>query len=103
MRRVSFASFDAHTLSIFAKLNIIKFPDLIYFCNWLFIYKHLLRKSLSVFSNVLVLTSNTHEQNTRSASHGLLTKQSCSTSKYGINAFTASAIKSWSFFQKKVF
>ena len=101
IRIISFASFDAHTLPIFAKLNIIKFPDLIYFCNWLFIYKHLLRKSLSVFSNVLVLTSNTHEQNTSSASHGLLTKQSCSTSKYGINAFAAPAIKSWSFFQKR--
>ena len=103
MQIISFASFDAHTLPIFAKLNIIKFPDLIYFCNWLFIYKHLLRKSLSVFSNVLVLTSNTHEQNTRSASHGLLTKPSCSTSKYGTNAFAASAIKLWNVFQKKSF
>ena len=98
---ISFASFDAHTLPIFAKLNIIKFPDLISFCNCLFIYKHFLSKSPSVFSNVFVLRSNTHEKNTRSASHGFLTKPSCSTSKYGINAFAASAIKSWNFFQKR--
>ena len=70
MRIISFAFFDAHTIAIFSKLNTIKFPDLISFCNCLFIYKHFLSKSSSVFSNVLILTSNTHEQNTRSASHG---------------------------------
>ena len=75
-----FTSFDAHTLPILAKLNIIKFPDLISFCNCLFIYKHFLGKSSSVFSNVFILTFNTHEQNTRSASNGLLTKPPCSTS-----------------------
>ena len=97
---ISFASFDPHTLPVFTKLNI-KFPDLISFCNFLFIYKHFLSKSSSVFSNVFILTSNTHEQNTRSASHGLLTKPSCSTPKHGTNAFATSAIKSWNFFQKK--
>ena len=90
---ISFASFDAHTLPIFAKLNAIKFLDLISFCNCLFIYKHFLSKSSSVFSNVFVLTCNTHEHNSRLASHGVLTKPSCSTSKYGTNAFAASAIK----------
>ena len=77
MRIISFASFDAHTLPIFAKLNTIKFPDLISFCNCLFIFKHFLSKSPSVFSNVVILRSNTHEQNIRSVSHGLLTKSSC--------------------------
>ena len=100
MQIISFASFDPHTLPIFTKLNI-KFPDLISFCNCLFIYKHFLSKSSSVLSNVFILTSNTHEQNTRSASHGLLTKPSCNTPKYGTNAFAASAVKSWNFFQKK--
>ena len=32
---ISFASFHAHTLPIFTKLNKIKFPDLISFCNCL--------------------------------------------------------------------
>ena len=100
MQIISFASFDAHTLPIFAKLNIIKFSDLISFCNCLFICKHFLSKSSSVFSYVFILTSKTHEQNTRSASYGLLTKPSCSTSKYGTNAFPASAIKSWNLFKK---
>ena len=101
MRITSFASFDAHTLPMFAKLNIIKFSVLISFCNCLFIYKYFLSKSPSVFSNVFILRSNTHEQSTRPESHGLLTKPSGSTSKYGINAFAASAIKSWNFFQKR--
>ena len=30
---INFASFDAHKLPILVKLNIIKFPDLISFCN----------------------------------------------------------------------
>ena len=98
---INFASFDAQTLPIFAKLNIIKFPDLISFCNCLFIYKYFLSNFSSVFPNVFILASNTDEQNTRSVSHDLLTKPSCSTSKYGTNAFTASAKESWNFFQKK--
>ena len=87
---ISFASFNDYTLPIFAELNIVKCPDLISFCSCLFIYKHFLSKSSSVFSIIFILTSNTHEQKTRLASHGLLTKPSCSTSKYGTNAFAAS-------------
>ena len=49
MRVTGFASFDAHTLLIFAKLNIIKFPDLTSFCNCLFVYKHFLSKFLLSF------------------------------------------------------
>ena len=103
MQIISFASFDAHTLPIFAKLNIIKFPDLISFCNCLFVYKHFLSKFPSVFSNVFILTFNTHEENTRSALHGLLTQPSCSTSKYGINAFCCFSYKIMELFFKKVF
>ena len=47
------------------------------------------------------MTSNNHEQNTRSSSHGLLTKPSCRTSKYDTTAFAASGINPWNFFQKK--
>ena len=46
---ISFASFDAHTLPIFAKLNIIKFPDIIYFSNCLFIAKQIFSVSLPQF------------------------------------------------------
>ena len=91
----------AYTLPIFAKLNIIKFSDLISLCNYLFIFKHFISKPASVFSHVFILASNTHEQNTRFASHGLLTKPTCNTSKYGTNAFAVSAIASWNFFQRE--
>ena len=99
MQIISFAHYHAHTLPIFAKLNIIKFSDLISLCNCLFIYKHFISKPASVFSHVFILASNTHEQNTRLASHGLLTKPRCNTSKYDTNGFAASAIASWNFFQ----
>ena len=101
MQIISFAHCHAHTLPIFAKLNIIKFSDLISLCNCLFIYKHFISKPASVFSHVFILASNTHEQNTRFASHGLLIKPTCNTSKYCTNAFVASAIVSWNFFQKE--
>ena len=101
MRIISFACYDAHTLPIFAELNIIKFSDLISLCNCLlFIYKHFISKAPSVFSHVFILSSNTREQNTRFASHGLLIKPICNTSEYGTNAFVASAIASWNFFKK---
>ena len=92
---------DAHTLPIFAKLNIIKFSDMISLCNCLFIYKHFIRKPASRFSYVFVLAFNTHEQSTRFASYGLLTKLTCNSSKYGTNGFTASAIASRNCFQNK--
>ena len=100
VRIISFVQYDAHILSVFAKLNVIKFSDLISLCNCLFIYKHFLSKAHSVFSHVAILTSNTHKQNTRVASHGLLIKPTCNTSKYGTNAFVASAIASWNFPKK---
>ena len=49
MRIISFAHYDAHTLPIFAKLNIVMFPDLISLCNCLFIFKHFISKPASVF------------------------------------------------------
>ena len=97
---ISVAQYDAHTLPIFAKLNIIKFSDLISLCNCLFIYNIFLVRLLQLF-HVFILASNTHEQNTRFASHGLLIKPRCNTSKYGTNAFVASAIASWNLFQKE--
>ena len=101
MQVISFAQYNAHTLPVFAKLNKIKSSDRILFCNYLFIYKHFISMTPSVFSHVFILATNTHEQNTRFAPHGLLTKPTCNTSKYGTNAFTVSAIASWNFFQKE--
>ena len=49
----------------------------------------------------MFLASNTPEQNTRFASHGLMTKPTCSISKYGTNAFAVSTIASWNFFQEE--
>ena len=51
MQIISFAHYDARTLPIFAKLNIIKFSDLISLCNCLLIYKHFVSKPDSVFSH----------------------------------------------------
>ena len=50
IRIISFTHYDAHTLPIFVKLNIIKLFDLILLCNCLFIFKHFISKPASVFS-----------------------------------------------------
>ena len=101
MRLISFAHYDAPTLPIFTKLNIIKFSDLISLYNCLFIYKHFISKPASVLSHVFILASNTHEQNPRFASHDLLTKPTCNTLTYSTNGFADSAITTWIFFQNK--
>ena len=101
MQIISFTHYDAHTLPIFTKLNIIKFSDPISLHNCLFIYKHFISKPASVFSHVFILASNTHEQNTRFGSHGLLAKPTCNTSNYGTNGCAISAIASRNFFQNK--
>ena len=88
-------------IPIFAKLNIVKFSDQISLCNCSFIFKHFISKPALIFSHVFILAPNTHEQSTRFASHGLLAKPTCNTSKHGTNSFAASAIASWNFFQNK--
>ena len=65
-----------------------------------FRYKYVTRL-LQIF-HVFILASNTHKQNTRFASPGLLIKPACNTSKYGTNAFIASAIASWKFSLKDI-
>ena len=69
VRIISFAQYDAHTLPIFAKFNIIKFSDLISLCNCLLIYKHLFSKAPSAFSHVFILASNTHVRKTLDLHH----------------------------------
>ena len=101
MQKISFASFDAYTLPLFAKSNIIKFSNLISFCDCLFSINIFWVSFPQIFSNVFILTSSNSKQSARSALHGLLTKPSCSTSKYGTNAFAASAIKSWNLLKRK--
>ena len=49
MQVISFARYDAHTLPIFGKLNIINFSDLISLCNCLFTYVTILLVSLLHF------------------------------------------------------
>ena len=88
--------------SIFAKLNIMKFSDLISLCNCLLFINIFLVIRLLQFFHVFILASNTHEKNTRFATHGLLIKSTCNISKYNTtNAFVISAIASWNFFQKE--
>ena len=99
MQIISFARYKADTLPIF-KSHEIKFFDLISLCNCLFIYKHFISKSLPVFSHVFILASNTHEKNTRFAI--FWQNRLCNTSKYGTNAFSASATASWNYFPKRV-
>ena len=57
----------------------------------LFIYKHFLSNSPSIFLHVFI----------KFASYGLLTKPTCNTSKYGTNAFAAYTTASWNFFRKE--
>ena len=62
--------------------------------------RHCTRNLSSPVSHVFILAPNTYKKNTRFASHGLLTKPTSNTSKYGTNDFAASAIASWNFFYK---
>ena len=95
---VSFACYDVHTVPLFMKLNIINFSDLILLSNCLFILKHCISKSPSVFSHVLDLASDTYEQNTRFASHDLLTEPTCNTYCTGFSCFCYSIMD---FFPKR--
>ena len=80
---ISFTQYDAHTLPIFAKLNVIKFSDLISLYNCLFIDKYFISKAPSVFFTCFHF----------SIQHTWTKHSVCI-------ACVASAIASWNFFQK---
>ena len=67
-----FGQFNSHTSSLFYNSNILKFIDIIYTENCVFINNCLNKDTFAVFAQNYNLGSNTHTYDTRSSSKDLL-------------------------------
>ena len=65
MRLITFSDFDAHSNPIFSKLKMIKFPDLVYFQNVVFMYNFYSGNLPVIFNNFFLPVNQRHNYSTR--------------------------------------
>ena len=72
VRIITFSSFKSHTSPLFKHLNILKFPDLIYYQNALFMFDFHTGNLPTIFDNFFKNVAEVHNYNTRSSAKQLL-------------------------------
>ena len=99
LRLISFADSSTtphlHTIDIYKKLNLLKFPDLVTLKNLLFVHDYLNKRLPESFNGYFNLASDLHTHNTRNASLCHLFIPQTESVRYGHNSFKLKAIKAW--------
>ena len=98
LRIMHFVQFNSCTSPLFYNSNILKFVDVIYAENFVFI-KFLIIFNFTVFAQNYNLCSNTHTYNTRSSSKGLLFVPTYSSVRFRRKSITHSSTLSWNYLQ----
>ena len=68
IRIITFSAFREHTSSLFKKLNLLKFYDIVYVNTAFFVHQYSNAKLPDVFSDFFTLVRTQHNYNTRLAS-----------------------------------
>ena len=68
IRIITFSNFREHTSPLFKKLNVLKFPDIVYVYTALFVHQYSNGKLPEAFDDFFSLIQNQHNCNTRLAS-----------------------------------
>ena len=91
---MTFSDFKAHTNPIFKKLNIIKFPDLVFLYTAIFMYDYYSDNLPTSFKSYYAQVNQRHSYNTRLASKSsyLLPKIRTNYGKFNIKY---SGVKIW--------
>ena len=94
-----FGQFNSHTSSLFYNSNILKFIDIIYTENCVFINNCLNKDTFAVFAQNYNLGSNTHTYNTRSSSKDLLFVPTYNSTRFRRKSIIHSSALSWNYLQ----
>ena len=65
---MSFSKYNDHTSPLFKDLCILKFTDVIYYLNCIFLYKYHHNQLPAAFNNLFTPVSSRHKYETRAAS-----------------------------------
>ena len=99
LRIMHFVQFNSHTSSLFYNSNILKFIDIIYIGNCVFINNCFNKDSFAVFAQNYNLCSNTHTYNTRSSSKGFLFVPTYNLTRFGRKSIIHSSTLSLNYLQ----
>ena len=94
VRIITFSSYNDHSSPLFRKVDILKFCDLVYIHNALFMYDYYSRKLPSVFNNFFKSLNKVHQYNTRLACKKSLYLPSIRTN-YGKYNICYTGVKVW--------
>ena len=102
IRIINFQPRNFHTSPLFKQNSILKFQDKICLENILFISKSLNNLSPSVFNKWFTFSTDQHNYETSSSTHGNLINFLYKTKRYGKYSVTESAVESWNKIQKQI-
>ena len=94
-----FVQFSSHTSSLFYYNDILKFIDIIYPENCVFISNCFNKDSFAVFAQNYILCFNTHTYNTRSLSKSLLFVPIYNSTRFRRKSIIHSSTLSWNYLQ----
>ena len=95
-----FVQFNSHTSSLFCNSNILKFIDIIYTENCVFINNCSNKDSFAAFAQNYNLCSNTHTYITRSLNKGLLFVLTCNSIRVERKSIIHSSTLSWNYLKR---
>ena len=99
LRIMYFVQFNSHTSSLIYNSNVLKFIDIIYTENCLFINNCFNKDSFAIFAQNYNLCSNTHTYNTISSSKDLLFVPTYNSTRFGRKSIIYSSTLSWNYVQ----
>ena len=102
IRIINFQPRNFHTSPPFKQNSILKFQDKICLKSILFISKSLNNLSPSVFNKWFTFSTDQHNYETSSSTHGNLINFLYKTKRYGKYSVTESAVESWNKIQKQI-
>ena len=102
VRIINFQPRNFHTSPLFKQNSILKSQDQICLENILFVSKSLNDLSPSIFNRWFSFSSDQHNYETSSSTHGNLMKLFYKTNRYEKYSTTISAVESWNKIQKQL-
>ena len=94
-----FGQFNSHTSSLFYNSNTLKFIDIIYTENCVFINNCLNKDTFAVFAQNYNLCSNTHTYDTKSSSKDLLFVLTYNSTRFRRKSIIHSSALFWNYLQ----
>ena len=99
---MSFKGRNDNTNSLFKKLEIMKFKDILRCNNVIFAYDQINTKLPEIFKDFFVTAENQHNYNTRGITNKTIMKTTVNSTTYGLNSLNYRAASDWNQISKNL-